>query len=132
LALVDHLILSEEFACRITRESSAAKAAQALWQPDRVVVLVTCGANGCWSFAPENGRAARHHAAFTVQAADTTGCGDVFHGAYAASLARGEALEARILCATATAALKARHGDIPRRAAVEEFLRARPHPAGSA
>jgi sugar/nucleoside kinase (ribokinase family) len=69
---------------------------------------------------------ARHHPAFAVEPADTTGCGDVFHGAYAASLARGDALDERIRVATAAAALKARDGEIPHRLAVEEFLRASP------
>jgi sugar/nucleoside kinase (ribokinase family) len=126
LALVDHLILSAELACRITTESSAAQAARALWQADRSVVLVTSGANGCWSVSAENGLEARHHPAFAVTAADTTGCGDVFHGAYAASLARGDPLQERIRFAAAAAALKAMHGEIPRRPAVEEFLRVRP------
>ena len=57
---------------------------------------------------------------------DTTGCGDVFHGAYAAALAQGEDLPRRIALASATAALKAtRRGGqagIPFRQAVEQFL----------
>jgi sulfofructose kinase len=125
LALVDHLILSEEFARRITPGSDAAQAALALWRSGRAAVIVTCGANGCWSVSPENAREVRHHPAFAVRAADTTGCGDVFHGAYAASLARRDSLDGRIRLAAAAAALKAMHGEIPRRAAVEEFLRTR-------
>ena len=39
--------------------------------------------------------------------ADTTGCGDVFHGAYAAALARGLDLAACVRWAAAAAALKA-------------------------
>jgi ribokinase len=123
LALVDHLILSAAFACRITGEPSAAQAASRLWQPDRAVVLITCGANGCWSVSTDRGPEARHHPAFVVRAADTTGCGDVFHGAYAARLARGDPLEDRIRFAAAAAALKAQQGEIPHRFGVEEFLR---------
>lgn len=126
LALVDHLILSEAFARRITGEAGAAGAARSLWQAQRAAVVVTCGADGCWSVAAEDGPQARHHPAFAVTAADTTGCGDVFHGAYAASLARGEPLDARVRCAAAAAALKARHGEIPRRADVDEFLGSQP------
>jgi sulfofructose kinase len=132
LAQVDHLILSEEFACRITQQSTAAQAAVALWRTDRATVIVTCGANGCWSMSADGGPDARHHAAFRVQAADTTGCGDVFHGAYAASLSRGDGIAERIRFAAAAAALKAMQGDIPRRLAVEEFLRAEPRVAGLA
>jgi sugar/nucleoside kinase (ribokinase family) len=124
LTLVDHLVLSEDFACRIARRPTAAAAAQALWHSDRAAVIVTCGAHGCWCVSAEGGLEARHHPAFAVQATDTTGCGDVFHGAYAASLARGDLLPERIRVAAAAAALKARDGAIPRRLAVEEFLRA--------
>jgi sugar/nucleoside kinase (ribokinase family) len=124
LDLVDHLILSEDFALRITRESTAARAAQALWRADRAAVIVTCGAEGCWGVSAASGQEAVHYPAFRVQAADTTGCGDVFHGAYAASLARRDALPARILFATAAAALKAVGREIPRLRAVNRFLRA--------
>jgi len=58
---------------------------------------------------------------------DTTGCGDVFHGAYAAALARGLEVAASTRFASAAAALKAtKYGGqagIPTRAAVEAFLK---------
>jgi sulfofructose kinase len=57
---------------------------------------------------------------------DTTGCGDVFHGAYAAGLARGEDVRAAIAVATAAAGIKAtRRGGragIPDRATVDRFM----------
>jgi ribokinase len=120
---VDHLILSEEIALRITQESSAARAALGLWRADRAAVIITCGAEGCWSVSASSGHKACHHPAFQVRAADTTGCGDVFHGAYATSLARGEPLPARIRFAAAAAALKAARKEIPRLAEVNHFLR---------
>jgi sulfofructose kinase len=122
LGLVDHLLLSEEFALQTTRKSDASEAALALWRPDRVAVLVTCGAKGCWSVSAEAVGQAILHPAFTVSAIDTTGCGDVFHGAYSASLARGAGLSERIRFASAAAALRAKEGEIPRRSAVETFL----------
>jgi sulfofructose kinase len=45
--------------------------------------------------------------AFAVDVVDTTGCGDVFHGVYAAALAEGLPLEKRVKLASAAAALKA-------------------------
>jgi len=121
LAGVDHLILSEEFACRFTRENNAAAAARALWRPDRAVVIVTCGKEGCWSL--EGAGEPRHRAAFTVRATNTNGCGDVFHGAYAFRLACGDSLKERIRFASAAAAVKATQSDIPDLPAVEHLLR---------
>lgn len=125
LALVDHLIISQAFAVRYTNTRSPSAAALALWNENRQAVIVTCGTEGCW--AVEAGDAlVRHHAAFAVETVDTTGCGDVFHGAYAASLARGYALNQRLRFASAAAALKAmKHGaqaGIPIRAQVEDFM----------
>jgi sugar/nucleoside kinase (ribokinase family) len=125
LDVVDHLVLGEKFAREITGQRDAAGAARALWRADRKAVIVTCGARGCWSLSAERGRAAVHHPALAVKATDTTGCGDVFHGAYAASLAQGVTLEGRIRFAAAAAALKARKGEIPRLAEVQKLLRVR-------
>lgn len=127
LALVDHVIVSRDFAAKLTGYREPAAAAAKLWHGDRAVVIVTGGADGCWSV--EHGGAPRHHPAFPVEVVDTTGCGDVFHGAYAARLVSGAGLEERIRFASAAAALKAMHlggqRGIPRRDAVEEFLATR-------
>lgn len=126
LDLADHLVLSHEFALRFTGAPSPARAAQRLWREDRAAVAITCGREGCWV---STGRAAVHHPTFSVEEQDTTGCGDVFHGAYAAAIARGMGLEACLRFACAAAALKAsRRGGqegIPFRAEVEAFLSAR-------
>lgn len=126
LGLVDHLVLSHEFALRYTGQSEPSRAAQELWQPGRTLVAITCGAAGCWVVT---GGQPVHHPAFAVQTVDTTGCGDVFHGAYAAGLAQGLSLDACLRLASATAALKAsRRGGqeaIPRRAEVEQFIKER-------
>jgi len=126
LGLVDHLILSRTLASGITGEADAARAALALWRPDRAAAIVTCGAEGCWSASGGAKPVARHHRAFLVKAADTTGCGDVFHGAYAARLARKEPLESCISFAAAAAALKAKGKEIPRLGDVEAFLAGNP------
>jgi sulfofructose kinase len=122
LGLVDHLILSREFARRTTLAPDPAQAARALWQAGSAAVIITDGPNGCWSLSSSGASTIRHHPAFVVVATDTTGCGDVFHGAYAACLARGDSLEDRIRFASAAAALRARDGEIPRRVAVEQLL----------
>ena len=64
--------------------------------------------------------------AYPVPVVDTTGCGDVFHGAYAWALAREADLSERVRYASAAAALKAMHAGgqagIPDRVTVEAFL----------
>ena len=125
LALADHLILSRDFARAITGARSPAQAVRKLARPDRQVAVVTCGEEGCWYLA-QGEAVPRHQPAFKVKAVDTTGCGDVFHGAYAYALARGMGLEERIRFAAATAALKATkpggQAGIPSLAAVRRFL----------
>jgi sulfofructose kinase len=124
-ALVDHVVTNRAFACKRTGCQDAGAAAQALWRDDRKAIVVTCGAEGCWALG-EGQAAAWHRPAFAVAVVDTTGCGDVFHGAYAAALARGLSLAERIRIASAAAALKAtRRGaqlGCPTWREVEEFL----------
>lgn len=127
LALVDHLILSQHFSEKLTGKSDPEEAAKSLWAPDRQAVVVTCGAEGAWYLTGDHDGGVRHQPAFPVRAVDTTGCGDVFHGAYSSALARGLGLDECIRFASAVAAIKAtRRGGqagIPTRAMVEEFLR---------
>jgi sugar/nucleoside kinase (ribokinase family) len=105
LGLVDHLVLSESFALLITGEARPELAVLLLWNENRAAVTITCGADGAWF--SDDGKQVRHMPAFPVTVVDTTGCGDVFHGAYATALAQGQELEARVRFASAAAALKA-------------------------
>jgi sulfofructose kinase len=64
--------------------------------------------------------------AFKVEAKDTTGCGDVFHGAYALGLCEGQSPVEAARLAAAVAALKAERANgwdgMPDRAAVQALL----------
>lgn len=126
LALVDHVIMSWEFASTLTGCNTPAEAVRALWTPTRSLVAVTSGAAGC-DFSTD-GQIVHHQPAFRVHVVDTTGCGDVFHGAYCAALVRGDDAAARIRFASAAAALKAtqRGGQAgaPTLASVMQFLSA--------
>jgi sugar/nucleoside kinase (ribokinase family) len=86
LALVDHLIVGSDFAHDVTGAAAPANAVQRLWSPRRQAVVVTCGAGGCWFRAACGPHEPQHVPAIPVEARDTTGCGDVFRGAYAAAL----------------------------------------------
>jgi len=129
LALSDHLIVSEAFARVLTGARTPAAAVAKLFSHARSVVVVTCGAKGCW-FLDASMKKPEHLPAFRVPAIDTTGCGDVFHGAYAAALACGAELTVRLRFASAAAAIKGtKHGGqagVPTQAAVNAFLRERP------
>jgi sugar/nucleoside kinase (ribokinase family) len=128
LALVDHLLISCEFGERLTGEKEPARIAAQLWTSERQAVVVTCGAAGCWFVDADRPDRPQHRPAFAVAVVDTTGCGDVFHGAYASGLARGLGLEERVRFASASAALKATRpggqAGCPTLADVEAFLKA--------
>lgn len=68
--------------------------------------------------------------AFPVEVVDTTGCGDVFHGAYAFALVEGRAPLEAARFASAVAAVKAQRGNgwdgMADRAAVEALFAAHP------
>jgi sulfofructose kinase len=130
-ALTDHLILPQEYAQELTGAADCRAAVEALWKRGpRAAVVATMGDKGSWYISAEAPGQARHQEAFTVTVVDTTGCGDVFHGAYASCLARGEAMADRMRIASAAAAIKAtRPGGqkgIPSRAEVETLLGTRP------
>jgi sulfofructose kinase len=127
LELVDHLIISLDFARRLCGEAQGESAAIKLWNGRQRAVVVTDGGAGCWYLHAGEPRVPRHLPAFRVEVVDTTGCGDVFHGAYAAALVQGREIAECVRFASAAAALKATRtggqAGIPTRAAVDEFLR---------
>jgi sulfofructose kinase len=124
---VDHLIVGVQLAGQVTGESDPAAMVRALSRPEQACCAVTAGEEGCWY--SESGGAVQHFPALRVQVVDTTGCGDVFHGAYAACIARGESVSRAIRISTATAGIKATRpggrSGIPDLPAVERFLRER-------
>jgi len=123
LGLTDVLISGSGFLRCLTGEPDVRRAGrQALALGPRLVVE-TDGANGSTTITAEGDF---HTPAFTVPVADTTGAGDVFHGAYAVALLR--AWEPRLAAqfATAVSAIKCtrlggRRG-IPTLAEVATFL----------
>ena len=130
LALCDHLILSRSCAERVTGRHDPAAAVAELWaSAPRHAAVVTCGSEGCWYIAAETQPSPRRQPALAVEVVDTTGCGDVFHGAYTAAIAREQDVPAAVGFATAAAALKAtRRGGqegIPSLAAVTALLQER-------
>ncbi len=64
-----------------------------------------------------------HIPAFRVKPKDTTGAGDVFHGAFALALAEGKTEEDALRFASAASALRVRDADVPYREDVENFMK---------
>jgi len=104
---VDHLIVGLDFARDVTGARSPEEMVRGLWLPSHTACVVTAGDQGSWYLARETGGHIQHCPAWRVQVVDTNGCGDVFHGAYAARIARGDGVARAIAVATVTAALKA-------------------------
>jgi sulfofructose kinase len=121
---VDCLACSERFAREATGTSSE-EAMDCFVSPSQSVVI-TLGKNGLlWKHAGEKGQIP----AFSIDVKDTTGAGDVFHGALAGCLAMGRGWMESLTYSSAAAALcctklGARTG-IPEGAEVEKFLMAR-------
>ncbi|MBF6605577.1 MAG: hypothetical protein IVW53_08370 [Chloroflexi bacterium] len=128
LPLVDHLVLSLAVGQRLTGETDPNVVAHALWREGRHAVVLTDGANGTWFISSERQDHLSHQPAFPVDAVDTTGCGDVFHGVYAHGIAHGWGIEDAIRAASAAgAAMAARSGTAhvpPNREIVERMLSA--------
>lgn len=124
LPLVDVMVVARQFAATYTGEADPAAAGPALlreYGPQEVVI--TDGERGAWYW---DGRERLHRPAFSVDVVDTTGAGDVFHGAYLFAHLREWGPARRLAFAGATAALKCRRvggrAGIPSREEVEAFL----------
>jgi sulfofructose kinase len=104
LAAIDHAIFSDEFARHLTGLADPTEAVRALHN-GRCATVVTAGARG--SVSMSDAGFAEHGTLHIETVVDTTGCGDVFHGAYAFALAQGRQLEDRVRIASHAAALKA-------------------------
>ena len=133
LSFVDHLIVPAAFVRKSCGHDDISSAIfQLLKEHNRRAVVVTDGDKGAWFAEKDDSTGCyaagtvRHQPAFPVAVCDTTGCGDVFHGAYAAALVFGMTLPDRVRFAAAAAALKAtRKGGqtgAPTRRELEMFL----------
>lgn len=101
---VDWLIPSEEFALKVTGEDTAEAAARKLYDayhPE--LVVLTQGVQG-GLILDEKGL--RRYNSYKVEALDSNGCGDTFHGAFVAARIKGLDTDAACKYASAAAAIK--------------------------
>ncbi|MBQ7651573.1 MAG: hypothetical protein IJS15_11475, partial [Victivallales bacterium] len=123
LPYVTILIASESFARRFSGERKLENALLRLKEAGAEVAGITMGKEG--SMALDNGRIIRCPA-FRIDAVDTTGAGDVFHGAFCVRYLETHDIQESMKFASAVSALKClqfggRTG-IPDRRKVDEFL----------
>jgi ribokinase len=127
LPLIDHLVVSENFARQIFGRHDPEASLRFLAGYGAAGVTITCGESG--SVSIDNTGAVFYQKAFVMDVVDTTGCGDVFHGGYIYGLLQGWDIRQTVRFAAACAALKTRAlggrtaiADLP---AVEALLRTR-------
>lgn len=97
------LIPSTLFARQFTGEDDPEKAARKMFDSTKLITGVTLGERGC-VYVTKDG--VFHQPAFPVEVVDTTGAGDVFHGALSFGVSRGWQAREIVEFASAVAALK--------------------------
>jgi sulfofructose kinase len=126
LRLATHAAFSVQGIREVTGEGDPVAALRRLMTMTPHWVAVTCGGEGVWY---RDGDDVAHAPAFRVDVVDTLGAGDVWHGAFAFALARGDDAPQAVRFANATAAIKCtRFGGgagTPTLAEVETFLNER-------
>ena len=124
LSLVDFAVASQSFPEKLTGHADRIRALQALRDYGPKVAAMTLGPDGAVAVT-EGG--AFHSPGFPVTVVDTTGAGDVFHGAFAYGIIEGWDIPKILRFSNAVAAMKCcslggRTG-IPSRSGVEAFLK---------
>jgi sulfofructose kinase len=125
-SLATHVAFSAQGLAEVTGIDDPADGLRSLAPSATNWLAVTAGEKGAYFL--ESGEVV-HEPAFRVEAVDTLGAGDVWHGALALALAEGMRERAAVRFASAVSAIKCtRFGGragIPSRAEVEAFLRER-------
>lgn len=103
LRYVDILICGSGFAPALTGKDDIWEAGEAALAFGPEIVVQTEGADGSYTVTREE---RFHMPAFSVDVVDTTGAGDVFHGAYIVGLLRGWDLHQIAAFSTAVSAIK--------------------------
>jgi ribokinase len=126
MALADVLVVARRFAQDVTGLSDVGDCARALLDGAASTVVITDGASGSHGWTA--GGRSHYQPIFDVQVLDTTGAGDVYHGAFVFGVVQGWPLEQNMAFASATAALKCTRvggrAGIPSLPEVERFLSA--------
>lgn len=126
MAAVDHAIFDERSIRRLAPDGGPREACEAAQRMGPRHVAITRGERGVVSLA---GETYRELDAFHVDVVDTTGAGDVFHGAFCYGLLADYEVETNLLFSSAVAAIKCSRlggrAGIPRMPEVRRFLKER-------
>ena len=100
---IDYLVASTEFPTNWTRERDPLEALRAIREEYRMrVAAMTLGADGCLALDDEG---VHYSPAFVVDCVDTTGAGDIFHGAFCYAVLKGYSIERTLDFSNAMAAV---------------------------
>jgi len=123
LGLVDYPVVSENFCQKYLKLKDYKKAIKNFLYHGAEAAVVTCGSRGCYG-GDKTG--IYYQPAFQVDVVDTTGAGDVFHGAFIFGLLKNWELSKILKFASATAAIKCNalggRSGIPDFTSVNKFL----------
>jgi ribokinase len=123
LPCCDYIVASEVFAEQLTGGHDHVRSLEALLEFDPVAAVVTLGERGCVALSADGMIEAE---GFEIEAVDTTGAGDVFHGAFLFALLQEWDLYRACVFSNAVAAMSCRalggRAGIPDLAAVRSFL----------
>lgn len=124
IKLIDVLIVSEICALRYINNKDFLATAAKMRELGAEIVIITLGDKGCAVVSQEKSFL---FPAFQIQAVDTTGAGDAFHGAFLYCLAQNWDLEKSVEFSSAVAALNCGklggRGHLPTLKEVHKFLK---------
>ncbi len=120
--LAQYAVFSEKGLENMTGQKNIENSLKTVQKHSNAFVAVTVGEKGCYWL--ENNQIYSYPAP-RIEAIDTCGAGDVFHGAFAVGMTEGMGVEAAIRFASATATLKCQtfggSTGVPTRMAVDKF-----------
>jgi sulfofructose kinase len=123
LAVVDYPVVSQVFCQQFLKTNDYKIAVEKLLNFGATAAVVTCGKQGCYG---GDASGLYFQNAFPVEVVDTTGAGDVFHGAFLFGLLNNWELPEILKFASAAAAIKCTRlggrSGIPDLATVNKFL----------
>lgn len=129
IALSTDLILPLNFARLVSGKEEVSEVINSFCNDSKNLVVVTEGAKGCY-FREKGSSITQHMSAYEINAIDTNGTGDIFHGAYAYGLLNGmksiENLEFASAAAASVASLP--HGSVrkPSLSMIKDFISSHP------